>query len=267
MLLSGTFTMDPVYVCPRCGFQGAASFSECPKCGIVVQKYLALRALGESAKLTHRSPAPTESDASLRQDSDSWIIPAPEEASPAGTILRALLLAVLVIWGAMLVLSPIPSNAAGNSFLHMINLPFHEAGHIIFAPFGQFISSLGGTLGQLLVPLICGGVLLWKTSDPFGASVCLWWFGENFIDIAPYINDARAGALPLIGGNTGRGAPYGFHDWEFLLNETGLLRYDHQIATSAHGLGTLLMLAAVVWGALIVVRCFQLRRARTGYIA
>jgi hypothetical protein len=65
-----------------------------------------------------------------------------------------------------------------------------------FANFGSFLGSLGGTLGQLLMPAICLWVLLVKTRDTFGAAVALWWFGENFLDIAPYIDDARAGQLP-----------------------------------------------------------------------
>jgi hypothetical protein len=106
----------------------------------------------------------------------------------------------------------VASNAAGESFLNLINLPFREARHIFFLPFGEFVTSLRGTLGQLLMPLIATLVLLLQTRDPFGASVALWWFGENFFDIAPYINDARAGQLPLLGGKFGHSSPYGFHD-------------------------------------------------------
>jgi hypothetical protein len=253
--------MEPVYVCPRCGYQGEESFSECPACGIVVEKFLALRALGESAKLVQRRPRPgAESGAS--DVFGGWATGSPEGASTAGLILRVGLLTVLFIWGVALIVPPVSSNAAGESFIHLVNLPFHEAGHIFFSPLGRFVTSLGGTLGQLLVPVICGAALLWKRADPFGASVCLWWFGENFVDIAPYINDARAGVLPLIGGNTGRAAPYGFHDWEYLLNETGLLRYDHQIATGSHVLGVLLMVAAIGWGAMILVRYFRMQRAQ-----
>lgn len=161
---------------------------------------------------------------------------------------RSALLCVLLVWGLMLIGASVESNAAGKSFLHLINLPFHEAGHVLFRPFGAFVTSLGGTLGQLLMPLICFGVLLLRTRDPFGAAVALWWFGENFLDIAPYINDARAGQLPLIGGNLGHLAPYGFHDWEYLLTETGLLQMDHALAQSSRVLGALIMLLAIGWG-------------------
>ena len=69
------------------------------------------------------------------------------------------------------------------------------------------MTSLGGSLGQLLMPLICLIVFLIKTKDAFAVSVSLWWFGENFMDLASYINDARARKLMLLGGNTGRNAP------------------------------------------------------------
>ncbi len=47
------------------------------------------------------------------------------------------------------------------SFMHRVNLVFHEAGHVIFMPFGRFLSILGGTLGQWLIPFIvlCSFVL------------------------------------------------------------------------------------------------------------
>lgn len=181
------------------------------------------------------------------------LLPEPD-ADPATGWARAALLVLLVVWGLWFITSSVASNAAGQSFLHLVNLPFHEAGHVFFGIFGQFIGSLGGTLGQLLMPLIAMLVLLLQTRDPFGASVALWWLGQNFIDIAPYINDARAGQLPLLGGNFGHSAPYGFHDWEYLLTETGLIRMDQQIAQASHLLGSLIMLLAMAWGAALVYR-------------
>ena len=104
------------------------------------------------------------------------------------------------------------------------------------------------------MPAICCGVLLVQTRDPFGAAAALWWFGENFLDIAPYINDAGAGELPLLGGNFGHSSPYGFHDWEYLLGETGLLHLDHGLAQTSRLLGVLVMVLALTWGAWLLVR-------------
>ncbi|MCI5149958.1 MAG: zinc ribbon domain-containing protein [Candidatus Electrothrix sp. MAN1_4] len=170
---------------------------------------------------------------------------------------RLIILAVLLIWGWKLIFATIASNAAGESFLHLVNTPFHEAGHIFFRPLGRFLTSLGGTLGQLLMPLICMTVFLLQTRDTFAAAVGLWWFGENFLDIAPYIGDARAGVLPLLGGNRGHSSPYGFHDWEFLLTETGLLRYDQTLARLSHSFGSMLMILALAWGGYILWKAYN----------
>ncbi|MFC1532638.1 hypothetical protein ACFLZG_02790 [Thermodesulfobacteriota bacterium] len=100
-------------------------------------------------------------------------------------------------------------------------------------------------------------IFILTRKDSFAASACLWWFGENFIDLAPYINDARAGVLPLLGGNTGRNSPYGFHDWEFILNEIGLLRFDHLLAGIAHKIGIILMVTALAWAGYLLFKQFK----------
>ena len=38
-----------------------------------------------------------------------------------------------------------------------------------------------------------------KQGDRFGAAVCAWWAGQNLLDVAPYIADARALQLVLLG--------------------------------------------------------------------
>jgi hypothetical protein len=95
------------------------------------------------------------------------------------------------------------------------------------------------------MPLICAVVLWVKQGDRYGSMIACWWLGQNFIDISPYIYDARAGQLPLLGGNFGHSSPYGFHDWEYLLTETGLISADHTIATISFALGILIMFCAL----------------------
>ena len=170
---------------------------------------------------------------------------------------RVIIGLIFLIWGWKFILTPMATNYAGNSFFHLVNLPFHEAGHLFFQLLGRWMASLGGTLGQLLIPVTCLLVLLLKTKDPFGASVSLWWFGENFMDIAPYINDARNQELMLLGGITGREADYGYHDWEFILSEIGLLRYDHTLASIAQGLGIVLMLLSFEWAGVVLFKQYR----------
>ena len=130
--------------------------------------------------------------------------------------------------------------------LSMANLVFHEAGHIILIPLGSFLSTLGGSLFQVLIPAICLVAFL-RRHDAFAASVMLWWAGQNLIDVAPYIADARAQRLILLGGVTGRDVP-GYHDWNNLLSRTGMLELDETLAGLAHGAGALCIVVAVAWG-------------------
>src|SRR4051812_41064725 len=88
-------------------------------------------------------------------------------------IFQVTFLVVLGAWTAHLFLGPL--DAASNSFVHLIDLVFHEAGHPIFAPLGEFMMVLGGSLMQILVPLICAGTFLVQQEDEFGAAVCVWW--------------------------------------------------------------------------------------------
>jgi hypothetical protein len=139
-----------------------------------------------------------------------------------------------------------------SSFLHLVNLPFHEAGHVLFMPFGRFLGTLGGSLLQVAVPLACGAAFLVKNRDPYGASIMLWWAGESLLDLSPYIADARALQLPLLGGGTG--AEVEGHDWEYLLTALGLMEHDVTLGRLAFLLGSLAMLAALAWGGAVVWR-------------
>ena len=229
--------------CPKCKYQQSHVNETCSACGLVFAKYYQYHAVNRSNRYFIEKP--------------SWlelILPDQNQPSKSTVYGQAALLFFMAAYSLSLISAGKDSNYAGETFLHYINLPFHEAGHVIFGLFGNFIGSLGGTLGQLLIPLMCSYTFLFKQHNAFSASVSFWWFSENFIDIAPYINDARAGILPLVGGNIGKHAPYGFHDWEYLLTETGLLSYDHVIAQLSHVLGSLLMLTSIAWGALLVYK-------------
>jgi hypothetical protein len=162
-----------------------------------------------------------------------------------GKLGRFVVVIAVAIWTLSLVTAPM--DDVGESVLHLVNLPFHEAGHIIFSPFGRFMTILGGSLMQVLVPAVCAFALYFQNSDPFGAALCVWWMGENLLDLAPYINDARALNLMLLGGpaNAVEG-----HDWEAILTSLGWLHLDHTLANGAHFIGAAIMAAALVWAAI-----------------
>lgn len=242
--------------CPKCHYEQNVENSECEKCGIIFSKYYS--ALNAGVKDKH--PNTAESSPTDTQPSISFgdiFLYTKSEPHMVYLVGRIVIFIGILIWGVKFVTAPIESNYAGASFLHLVNLPFHEAGHIVFGFLGPFVASLGGTLGQLIMPLICASVLLLKTRDTFGASVCLWWFGQNFFDIAPYVNDARSLSLPLLGGNVGHSSPYGFHDWEYLLTEAGMLQYDHFLAKSLVGIGIIIFIISYAWGAILLFKQYK----------
>ena len=183
------------------------------------------------------------------------LLPTRERVDPMAFYGRCALYALFLIWGLYFISLDLKSNEIGNSFMHRINLVFHEAGHVIFMPFGHFMMVLGGTLAQLAMPLIAGLVLLYKNRDAFGATLALWWLGQSLMDTAPYINDARDLQLMLLGGGTGRDRP-GMHDWENILLDLGLIEYERQIALAAERFGEALLLLAFLWGGLVLRRQF-----------
>jgi len=189
----------------------------------------------------------SKSDATTLKD---FLFSVGEKINPFLFAGRALVFLITIIWGFKYITHSIDSNYAGESFLHNVSIPFHEAGHLIFSLLGDFMGVLGGSLLQVLIPVICMGVFL-RQNDVFGASIALWWIGQNFVDCAPYINDARAQELMLLGGVTGQDVP-GIHDWNNILGTLGLLKLDHFIANISHWFGILLMLAAIIWGGLLL---------------
>ena len=242
--------------CPKCDHEQEDLNTECVKCGIVFEKYNKLQ---ESKAF--EPEVNTDNVTVLKEPSETGILNlllyTKPEIDPIYFWGRVIVFLIIFIWGWKFIFTPITSKYLLQTFMHLINIPFHEAGHVIFKIFGRFMASLGGSLAQILIPLICLFTLLLKTKDTFGASVTLWWTGQNFIDLAPYINDARSLTMPLIGGFTGRVSPYGFHDWEFILKESGLLRHDHFIAGLSFTVGAILIILSFVWGGILLYRQYK----------
>ena len=122
--------------------------------------------------------------------------------------------------------------------LRDIILATHEAGHVLFMPFGEFLMVLGGSLFQVLVPCVFVAYF-GRQRDWYGAAIMIFWVAFALTDLALYIGDAGARQLPLLGGDPGA------HDWTFLLVQTGLLEKDWLIAGMVRALGVVLYVTAV----------------------
>lgn len=116
-------------------------------------------------------------------------------------------------------------------FVDGANLLFHEAGHIVLSPFGDWLQFLGGTFGQLAFP-VATCWYFWRQEKTFEAAICAFWAGENLMNIAHYMADAKAQVMPLVGG--------GIHDWGWIFGRLGWL-------DSAERLGDFLHFLAALW--------------------
>lgn len=118
------------------------------------------------------------------------------------------------------------------------NLLFHEAGHPIVGLFSRRLEPYGGTLGQLLFPVVLA-VSFWRKGQTLSFAGAVIWFFENGLNIARYMADARQQELPLVGG--------GHHDWHEILSRWNLLQHDAALGAAVQVIAWLGMVAACLW--------------------
>jgi hypothetical protein len=227
----------------------------CPACGVILAKLQASgsRAAGDAVgagrhaakQLSRKKPAAQTSTSAL----GDLLLHMPERVDTAHWWLRVVLLVIFAVWGIWLTRQDVRTGAIGQSFIHGPLLVFHEAGHVLFRLFGEWMMFLGGTLGQLLMPALLAGALLIRNRDPYGAAIGLWLFGVSLLDVAPYVYDARQPQLMLLSGATGEA---GGHDWIYLLSGLGLLHRSQGLGQFIHMTGAVVVLVALAWAAWVL---------------
>lgn len=240
-------------ICPRCAHRRLPGETHvhpgvCPACGMAYAKWRARSdANRETTDPVQRLDTAEPLGARLR----AQLLQLPEGADANGLAWRVLVLAGLGIWTLRFALAGIDFEFIGSSILHGANLAFHEFGHLFFRPFGEFMTILGGSLFQLLLPLALVVYFAVWQQDNVSASVALWWHGQNWVDLAPYIADAEYRVLPLVGGGEES------HDWGNLLTTLEAVPQAMAMARGCFSAGIVLMLLALGWGALLAWRWYR----------
>lgn len=157
--------------------------------------------------------------------------PARQTDRLARTGRRALVL-LLTAYGILILRTPETFRLIDN-----VDLAIHETGHLVFAPFGEFMTALGGSLFQLIMPAVFVAAF-WRRGDRFAAYVTMWWVAQSSWNLSRYIGDAQAQALPLVGG--------GEHDWAYLLGSLGWLSKDAVIAGAVRSAGVLVFILGML---------------------
>ncbi len=118
-----------------------------------------------------------------------------------------------------------------------VNLLIHEAGHLIFMPFGEFVMIAGGSLFQVIMPAAFV-VYFYRSEKPYSAALVLFWAGESLLNVSVYAGDSVALQLPLLGGQDS------IHDWHYMLERLGLLTETPAIGGLLRLLATLVIFTA-----------------------
>jgi hypothetical protein len=238
-------------VCPKCGHAPLPADQSlpaaCPACGIVLAKF--------STAAVSRDPAHEITGDETPQASFfiRWLLYVPPEVSRFNWYARMAAVALFLLYTIKIFRDTnIFYGDLGGHFLSMALLPWHEAGHVFFRPFGQFMMSLGGTLGQHLFPIILGVALLMKRRDSFGAALAFWLLGYSVIYTGWYMHDAGDPQAMMVSGKSS--AEDDGHDFVNIFSDMGgwWILNATKIGVFVGRVGQAMMCVGLVWAAWLV---------------
>lgn len=129
-----------------------------------------------------------------------------------------------------------------------LTVAIHELGHVLFTLFGETLHVAGGSITQLIVPVILIVSFL-KQRDYFAISFGFAWLSYSLSDLSVYMADSRALQLPLVslggGGDT-------IHDWNYLFDKWGILDKDIAISGGVRFIAFLVAVLSVWIGAWVL---------------
>ena len=122
-----------------------------------------------------------------------------------------------------------------------LTLIIHEAGHTIFGLFGwRFLTVLGGTLLQMLIPFVLF-IVSWRNRQMIAAQLSLYWLGFAWLDSAAYCADAYKQDLPLIGN-----LPKSAHDFLNILSDMNILNHYMTVAWILFIIGSIILVSGIL---------------------
>lgn len=216
-------------LCEKCGNYDPTpqltADSCCPSCGVVYAKFPQPLAAAASTPAALSTAADASSFTTELLDTN-WRPPSRSEMWLSVAAVCVLFADILFDDDGFILL------------LDHANLAFHEAGHLFFGVLGSTVGLYGGTLGQLVFPIVAM-VSFWRQRHAVGVAMSGVWLFENFLNVARYMADARAQILPLVGG--------GEHDWYHIFSRWDVLSHDTDIALVTRTLGWLGMVGCMLW--------------------
>lgn len=244
--------------CPKCAFgtlpEDQSFPAACPRCGLILAKFGAAPPAGSrsaTALASREDALDPDDDSPVRRILGAFAY-VPDQVLRSYWVLRIVgivAMALATLW--LLAKYDLESGHGGLWIVHAFITPFHEVGHLVFRPFGEFMMHLGGTIGQHAVCIGLGGMFLVRNRDPYAAALMLWVLGYSVLAMASYMFDAWNPQMTLLTGRTG---DTGGHDWIDIFGDLGLLPRAQPIGRAFHKLAYVVQFAAIGWAAWLVVK-------------
>lgn len=109
-----------------------------------------------------------------------------------------------------------------------IDLFIHEAGHLVFRIFGQVLYFMGGSLFQIIIPVVTA--VVFGRNNLRSLMFTLYWTGQSMVNVSIYIGDAPYQQLQLL-------SRHASDDWHWLMVELNLMDDIEAIASVVNVLG------------------------------
>lgn len=238
----------PYPVCPKCGHaplpEDQSLPAACPACGIILAKFASM-----PVHAATRDVDPDE-EVAARPSLASWLFHVPTDVSKANFYARCVLLVAAALYTIKIFRgTDIFYGDLAPSFLYYVLTPWHEAGHVFFRLFGEFMTYAGGTILQHGFPILLGGLLLIRGRNPFGAALCLWILGYSVMYTAWYMHDAGDPQGMMLSGKSS--AEDDGHDFVNIFSMMGgwWLLNATKIGVVVWRIAQAIMLAGLAWGA------------------
>lgn len=138
-------------------------------------------------------------------------------------------------------------NPEYRSIMGWFNYWIHEAGHLVFLPFGEFLEAASGTLLECLIPIIFM-IAFYRQKDFFGISFCFGWLATCFFYASWYMAEAQQ-------------TDDWRHDWFNMLSTMGILQYNRTMAFFVKIFGVVLMLISILSGFWLLWQMFRSRES------
>lgn len=140
---------------------------------------------------------------------------------------------------AILVLGFFAHRSGFVPLLNLVDLGFHELGHLLTYWLPDLMTAAMGSVVQVAVPAGLAWYFLRRQEKP-SAALMVAWAGASARNVAVYIGDAPFERLQLIGGD---------HDWAFIFHHFDAMSLAPRVAGLVGFLGSLAVAVAFVWSA------------------